>query len=289
MKLKRRDTFGSAIDRVAKDPLFGTSADFPRLLELDVAAIQPRDDQPRRHFDQTALEELAASMARVRLIHPILVREIEEGSGRYEIVSGERRWRAAQMLGWATIYAIISLGDADEIALIENLQRQDLNAFEEAVALQRLLHKHRYTQEELGAAVGKSQGQISSLLRLLTLHPTIQIEYSTSDKSIPRSILMELATIDDPDRQIALWQRAKDGVLTVRALRQEKAGTGTSTPAPRRERNDVRSVMTGLERVTGLMERLAGGGGGGAGGLDAADAARIRDLLQRLTDLAEGL
>ncbi|WP_119680563.1 ParB/RepB/Spo0J family partition protein [Indioceanicola profundi] len=283
MKLKRRETFGTAIDRVAKDPLFGTSADFPRLLELDVGQLQPRADQPRRHFDPSALEELAASMARVRLIHPILVREREDAPGVFEIVSGERRWRAAQMLGWSTIFAIVTTGDVDEIALIENLQRQDLNALEEANGLQRLLDKHGYTQEELGAAVGKSQGQVSALLRLRTLHPTIQTEYPTSDKQVARSLLIELATIDDPDRQLALWQRAKDGTLTVRALRQEKAGHAIPTPSVPREKGGAKVLISGLDRVVKELERVKSA----QGTLDTSSRSQLRDMAARISTLLD--
>lgn len=280
MKLKRRDTFGSAIDRVARDPLFGTSADFPRLLELDVAALVPRADQPRRHFDPAALEELAASMARVRLIHPILVRERDGGPGRYEIVSGERRWRAAGLLGWPTIYAIVTTGDADEIALIENLQRQDLNALEEAAGLRRLLEKHGYTQEELGAAIGRTQGQVSALLRLLTLQPRVQEEYPTAAPQVPRSLLIELATIADADRQLALWERAKEGSLTVRALRAEKARPAAK-PAAKPPKAPGRALVAGLDRVVKELERATAT----PGGLDPASRERLRHLSARIAAL----
>lgn len=254
MKLKRRETFGTAIERVARDPLFGTSGDFPRLLELDVEKLQPRADQPRRHFDEAALQELAASMARVRLIHPILVREGEGGA--YEIVSGERRWRAARLLGWPTIFAIVTTGDVDEIGLIENLQRQDLNALEEAAALQKLLDKHGYTQEELGGAVGKSQGQVSALLRLLTLHPTIRQEYPASDKQVSRSLLIELATIDDPARQLSLWRRAQEGLLTVRGIRAEKSAPA---PADRPQAEDPAGLaLRGIVRIAKSLDALKG-------------------------------
>lgn len=279
MKLKRRDTFGSAIERVARDPLFGTSGDFPRLLEIDLDKLEPRADQPRRHFDEDALRELAASMARVRLIHPILVRDAPGRDGVYEIVSGERRWRAARMLGWATLYAIITTGDVDEIGLIENLQRQDLTALEEAAALQRLLDKHGYTQEELGAAVGKSQGQVSALLRLLTLHPRIRDDYPTSDKTVSRSLLIELATVADPERQLALWQRARDGALTVRAIREEKAGRAPARPA--KPATGLSPVFRTLARTLKTLEPLKGKGGM----LTAAQREQLQALRQRIDEV----
>lgn len=251
MKLKRRPTYGAALDRVARDTLFGTSGDFPRLVELDLDALRPRPDQPRRTFDEAALRELADSMARVGLLHPLLVRDA--GGGSYDIVAGERRWRAARLLGRRTLYAIVTDGDPDEIALVENLQRQDLDPLEEADALARLMDRHAYTQAELGAAVGKSQGQVSATLRLLTLPARIREEYPTSDKRVPRSVLMELATIEDPARQLALWEQARAGALTVRAVREEKA----AAKAPRVPAADpVPAVLRAVDRISRSLEVL---------------------------------
>lgn len=235
-------------------PAAGPAA--PRLLLLPLEAVRPRPDQPRRHFSVDAMDDLSASMARVGLLHPLLVRETRQG-GLFEIVSGERRWRAARRLGWVEIPALLTHGDVDEISLIENLQRQDLNALEEAAALQRLMDKHRYTQEALGQAVGRSQGQISSTLRLLTLHPDIRRTYPERERQVSRSMLVELATIDEPERQVALWQRACDGTLTVRAIRAEKGGARRATPAGTEPADDRLTVaLRQVDRTVTLLEQL---------------------------------
>ncbi|WP_445376288.1 ParB/RepB/Spo0J family partition protein [Niveispirillum fermenti] len=228
----------------------------PRLLLLPLETVRPRPDQPRRHFNMDAMDELSASLARVGLLHPLLVRETRDG-GLFEIVSGERRWRAARRLGWVEIPALLTRGDVDEISLIENLQRQDLNALEEAAALQRLMDKHHYTQEALGQAVGRSQGQISSTLRLLTLHPDILRAYPEQERQVSRSMLVELATIDEPERQVALWQRACDGTLTVRAIRAEKAVARPANPAGDEAPADRLTVaLRQVDRTVTMLEQL---------------------------------
>ncbi len=136
-----------------------------------VGAIEPNPDQPRRHFDEDALDELAASIAARGLIQPILLRP-HPFSGGYQIIAGERRWRAAQRARIHELPAIIRpLSDAEtfELAIIENVQRQDLNAIEEAEAYQRLSSEYGHGQEALGKLVGKSRSHVANLLRLLDL------------------------------------------------------------------------------------------------------------------------
>lgn len=250
----------------------------PQLLDLPLDHIHPRADQPRRHFDAESLAELAASMARVRLIHPILVCA-DDRDGHFRIVSGERRWRAASMLGWPRLLALITNGDVDEIALIENLQRQDLNALEEASALQRLIDRHGYTQDALGRAIGRSQGQISATLRLLTLHPDIRAVYAGLEKQVSRSMLIELATIDDPDRQISLWERACEGALTVRAIRAEKAGNNVPQPAIAGLSTDkVTVALRHVDRTVTALEQLKVG----AARLTDGQRAHLRALSRRI-------
>lgn len=141
---------------------------------LDIAAISPHPDQPRRTFDEAALQELTDSIAQRGVIQPILVREMEPG--RYQLVAGERRWRAAQRARLHQIPAIVrSLSDAEtlEIALIENIQRQDLNPVEEAEACSRLIAQFGHSQEALGKLVGKSRSHVANLMRLLDLPASV--------------------------------------------------------------------------------------------------------------------
>lgn len=145
-----------------------------RIFRLPVSKIQPGRYQPRQHFDQDALEELSQSIKAQGIIQPIVVRRVNEG---YEIIAGERRWRASQMAGLAEVPAIIQdLPDQAIVAisLIENIQREDLNVLEEAVALDRLLNEFQLTHLEVAEAVGKSRAQVTNLLRLLKLNDDVK-------------------------------------------------------------------------------------------------------------------
>jgi ParB family transcriptional regulator, chromosome partitioning protein len=145
------------------------------LQEIPVAAIQPNRFQPRRHFDEAALGELADSIREVGLLQPVLVRGDAEGG--YELIAGERRWRAARRAGLQAIPALVRTTDdpsALEHALVENLHRDDLNALEEAAAYQQLIEDFKLTHEQVAARVGRSRTSITNMLRLLQLPPGIQ-------------------------------------------------------------------------------------------------------------------
>jgi ParB family transcriptional regulator, chromosome partitioning protein len=210
-----------------RDPIFGVSHDFPRVVELDLVEIRPNPDQPRKTLDEQALEELAASIDKHGLIQPITVKKVDDG---YLMVAGERRLRAHQMLSRETIFAIVTTGNADEISLIENIQREDLNPLEEAEAMARLMERHRYTQEELGKVIGKKQNTVSEILRLTALPDTIKHEYRTSDAAISKSVLIEITRLPTEPERLALWEQVKQGA-TVRAVRQKKQGS-TRHPSP---------------------------------------------------------
>jgi ParB family chromosome partitioning protein len=218
-----------AAAQVQNDVLFGTSANFPRVVEIDLTSVDRNPDQPRQHFDEDELRSLADSIERMGLKQPILVKQA--AGGRYVIAAGERRFRAHQLLGRATIFAIITDGDLDEIALIENLQRADLDAMEEARAFARLIERHSYTHEELGRIVSRSQGEVARTLATLKLPDEMLREYSSFRKTISKSILQELAFIDDAALRQDLWEEAKAGKLTIRGLRETK-----KNPAAIRER-----------------------------------------------------
>lgn len=139
---------------------------------LRISEIEPRSDQPRKTFDHEPLEALADSIAQFGVIQPIVVRENKSAEGTYEILAGERRWRAAKMAGLSEIPAVILEGDdlkAAQVSVIENVQREDLNPIEEALAYQTLLDGFHLTQEEVSKQVGKSRSAIANLLRLLDL------------------------------------------------------------------------------------------------------------------------
>lgn len=156
------------------DALFSSENEgYLEITELAIEMIMARDDQPRKAFDQESLQELADSLTEHGVLQPVLVREKGD---RYEIIAGERRWRAAQIAGLRTIPVIIRQLDdsqAGEISLIENLQREDLTAVEEAQAYRLMMDRYQYTQEMLSQKIGKSRSHIANTLRILNLSPSI--------------------------------------------------------------------------------------------------------------------
>jgi len=218
-----------------RDFFFGTSPDLPKIVEVNLSEIHPNPDQPRKTFDEAKLRELAASIERQGLLQPIIVQKRAAGDGGYLLVAGERRFRAHQLLEKATIPAILTEGNPDEIALIENIQREDLNPLEEAEALERMMDRYHYTQEELGKVIGKAQNTVSEVLQLNTLPPSIKDEYRTSDtRTMSKSALVELTRIKDTKHQKAVWEAMKAGRWTVRDARTAKRHT--LPPAPVQDR-----------------------------------------------------
>lgn len=215
-------------EKLGRDVFFGTSEALPRIVELNLEQITPNPEQPRKDFNPERLRELADSIASHGLIQPITVKENGAGPGMYLLVAGERRYRAHKLIGKSTIAAIITHGSADELALIENIQREDLNPIEAAEALQNMMERHRYTQTELGKVIGKAVSTVNEYLRLNALAPEIKTEFRTSE-NISRNTLLEIAKLPTREEQLALWDIAKQGGLTVKKARLQKAdANGTS-------------------------------------------------------------
>ena len=191
-----------------------------RLRDIRVAMIEPRSDQPRKHFDEEALAQLATSIAAHGLLQPILVRELP--SGRYQIIAGERRWRASKMAGLSEIPAIVidyDEAEAAQIALIENIQREDLNPLEEAMAYRALIDRFGMTQEMLSERIGKSRPAIANALRLLDLPE--EILPLLRDGSITAGHARTLLGCKDKTIMIALAQAVASGGMSVRDLERE--------------------------------------------------------------------
>lgn len=207
--------------KLTRAMFFETSPDLPRIIEVDIDRLTPNPDQPRKTFDEVALRELAASIEKHGLIQPVTVKETSDGA--YLLVAGERRYRAHKLLGRATIAAILTQGNPDEIALIENVQREDLHPLDTAEALLTMMDRYHYSQTELGQAIGKSRVTVNELLRLNALPNAIKEGCRTSD-TLKKSILIELARLDDTQEQLRLWEEIKAGrLVTVRATRVRKA------------------------------------------------------------------
>lgn len=251
MPLKPKKT--SIRDKLRADVFFGTSADLPRVIEVDINRLQSNPDQPRQHFDDEALRQLAQSIEEKGLLSPILVRKAEGADG-YTIIAGERRFRAHQLLGRTTIAAIIMTGASDEIALIENMQREDLSPIEQAEAIARLIDRHGYGQNDVAKALGKSRVSINELVSLTKLPEPIKEGCRTSDIPLSKSALIEIARLPDEKQQIALWEQMKRPGATVRAAREaRKATEPRHEPTPQERLLSVgRSFLRSLQRITAI-------------------------------------
>jgi ParB family chromosome partitioning protein len=200
--------------------------------EIPITAIVPNPRQPRRTFDEDALDELAESIRQVGLLQPVVVRAA--GPGRYELVMGERRWRASQRAGLTEIGAIVKQTQDDDLlrdALIENLHRQQLDPLEEAAAYQQLLDDFGATHEELARKVGRSRPHISNTLRLLNLPPAIQKRVAAGVLSAGHA--RALLSLSDPREQDRLASRIVAEGLSVRAV-EEIVAVGSDEVSPRR-------------------------------------------------------
>ena len=256
---------GALLGDTRRDEPTGAEADGVRsegLAVLRIAEIEPHPEQPRRHFDEQALDELAASIAQRGVIQPIVVRSLP--NGRYQLVAGERRWRAAQRAQLHEIPALIrTLTDRDVkvLALIENLQREDLNPIEEARAFQRLADEEGLTQSDIAKMVDKSRSHVANLQRLLGLpEPVIRlVEAGSLSMGHARALIgSEVAT------QIAELAVAKGlSVREVEAMIRKSARGDISKPRRARVgRNsaddaDIAAVESHLEELLGLPVKIS--------------------------------
>ncbi|GAA4935786.1 ParB family chromosome partitioning protein [Nonomuraea thailandensis] len=222
--------------------------------EVALSAIVPNPRQPRDVFDEERLEELAASVREVGLLQPIVVRSV--GGGKYELIMGERRWRACQQVGLDPVPAIVrNTQDTDLLrdALIENLQREQLNALEEAAAYQQLLDDFQATHDQLAKKVGRSRSHITNTLRLLNLPPDVQLKVAAG--SITAGHARALLGLESAEEQIKLAKRIVAELLSVRAVEEIVAmGSAKAAKKPVRERQVAKPTAPGL---THLADRLS--------------------------------
>ncbi|MCM1490181.1 MAG: ParB/RepB/Spo0J family partition protein [Muribaculum sp.] len=208
--------------------------------EIDIYSISPNPDQPRRSFSEEGLDELASSIRELGIIQPLSLRSAPDG--RYQIIAGERRWRAAKMAGLSTVPAYVrtaSDSEVTEMALIENIQREDLNAIEVALAFRKLLDTYEMTQERLSERVGKSRTVITNHLRLLKLPAEIQL--ALRDHKLDMGHARALLAVEDPKQQLKIFKQIlKDG-LSVRMVEKLARDAAEGNGAEQKE-----SVKTGL-------------------------------------------
>jgi ParB family chromosome partitioning protein len=216
-----------------------SSANEPRTVALPegmvgnilISEIETNPFQPRTRFDQEKLDELAASIAQLGIIQPLTVRKVRPN--RYQLISGERRFRASQLAGLTEVPAYIRVANDQamlEMALVENIQRDDLDAIEVAISYQRLIDECKLTQEALGERVGKNRSTITNYLRLLKLPP--QIQKAIMDGSITMGHARAIINIEDEQEQLRLFRDIVKGGLSVRATEEaSKAVKRTGKPA----------------------------------------------------------
>lgn len=215
------------------------------LAVVAVAAVRPNPQQPRQHFDAAALGELAASIKARGLLQPIVVKR--EGNG-YLLMAGERRWRAAQLAGLETIPALVRDDDPLEVAMIENLQREDLTPLEEAEGLGQLIDQFGYTHDAVADLLGKSRPYVSNTLAMRRLPDDIKAQYH-ADPHVSREILIDIARAESPERQAMLWRLAQLRKLSVRTFRAEAEGASPSTDSIRELTRLVRRLGRKLRTI----------------------------------------
>lgn len=252
--------------------------------ELPINEIIPNRDQPRKTFDEAALEELAESIKQHGVLQPLLVRPIP--SGGYQLVAGERRWRACRMAGLNKVPVVIKeLTDTEtmEIAIIENLQREDLNPIEEAEGLQALIDKCGYTQEEVAASVGKSRPAIANSLRLLRLPQ--EVRDMTKNGEISAGHARALLAFDNDVMMLEAAKNIVSKKMTVRDV--ERLAKIKETNAPRRRRTRRRDsfydeVELSLSETLGRKVKVYTGRGSGTLEIEFYSQEDLKTLANKL-------
>lgn len=249
----------------AAEPAAGSAAP-RRYFECPIERVVPQRGQPRRHFDRDRLEELAATIAQYGILEPLLVRRLGSDD-RFEIIMGERRWRAAQLAGRKDVPVIVkevTTAESFELALIENLQREDLNALETASAYARLIEENGYTQEALSERVGKSRVAITNSLRLLKLPDSVRALVETGELSEGHG--RALLGAPDEATMLALARKAVVGKLSVRkleALVRARAKDPAGVKAVPEKSSNVRDLEQRLTRRLGARTTVSHQGPGG--------------------------
>ena len=248
---------------------------------LPVAFIAPNPFQPRKHFDKKDLDELAASIRLRGVLQPILVRPVAGQAERFEIVAGERRWRAAQLAQLHDVPVVVrDLDDSEslELAIMENVQRADLNAMEEATAYHELMDRFGYTQERLASDIGKSRSHVANTLRLLRLPSGVQTLVREGKLSAGHA----RALIGNPNAE-ALAREIIERELNVRQTEQRSQAKPGKKPASKHKDADTRSLETSLSNTLGLkVEILHKGSTGGELKISYKTLEQLDDVIRRL-------
>nr|WP_047167274.1 ParB/RepB/Spo0J family partition protein [Sphingomonas sp. Y57] len=279
----------SLLGEVAAEQPIAPGAERPSGIRMiQVADIKPNPSQPRRHFDDTALDELAASIGARGLIQPIVVRT-HPSAGGYQIIAGERRWRAAQRARIHELPAIVrELSDAQtfELAIVENVQRQDLNAIEEAEAYQRLIGDFGHTQEMLGKLVGKSRSHVANLMRLLDLPKPVRDMVADGRLSMGHARALVTAPNAEELAEHVVTQQlsVRDAEKLVQAGRPGNAAPKPVAPRPAQPADaDIAALERHLGDILGLKVTIEHGEKGGRIGIAYSTLDQLDLVCQRLS------
>jgi ParB family chromosome partitioning protein len=232
----KRSPLGRGLEALLSDVSTSGSSS---ISEIALDKIQPNPDQPRSVFEEEALEELAASIRSIGIIQPITLKET--GADEYMIISGERRYRASLKAGLTHIPAYIKTAADEnvvEMALIENIQREDLNAIEISLAYQKLIESYDLTQEQLSERIGKKRTTIANYLRLLKLPAEIQM--GLKDKKIDMGHARALIPVEDPEVQLALFEQILAEGLSVRMVEDLVRGVAAGEELPQKQEEDAK-------------------------------------------------
>ncbi|MBP5374837.1 MAG: ParB/RepB/Spo0J family partition protein [Bacteroidaceae bacterium] len=264
-----RKKFGPALGR-GLDALISTedvrTEGSSTINEVDINLIDRNPNQPRHEFDEEALQELADSITEIGIIQPITLRELD--NGRYQIIAGERRWRASQRAGLKSIPAYIRTASDEnvrEMALIENIQRQDLNSIEIALAYQHLIDAYNLTQEKLSERVGKKRATVANYLRLLKLPAPVQV--AIQNHNIDTGHARALLALDNPKSQLKLFKEIQDKGYSVRQVEDmiKNINEGTSAKPVRvhsvelskQMADDVEQLRESLSHQVGVTVKVS--------------------------------
>ena len=252
----------SDLMRLTRDP--NAEPQRSGVAKIDIELIRPDDNQPRRKFDETTLDELAQSIRNQGLLQPLLVRR--DGKG-YRLIAGERRWRASQRAGLSEVPVLVreaSDAEAFELALVENLQREDLSPLEEAEGYRRLLEERKWTQEQVAERVGKERSTVANALRLLALPAEVKqlLEAGELDMGHARALLGLAKSLE----MVSLARVVVAEKLSVREtearVKAGRAGAGKPQKAAGKQSPEARRLVEDLQRRLGTKVRLSEKGGG---------------------------
>ena len=282
----KKSALGRGLDALISTDLVKTQGS-SSINEIPVDQIHANPDQPRRDFDPDSLQELSDSIRQIGIIQPITLRKIKEGD--YQIIAGERRFRATVMAGLKTIPAYIRTADDENVmamALIENIQREDLNSMEVALACQNLLEVYDMTQEQLSSRIGKKRATIANYIHLLKLPAEIQV--ALKNKQIDMGHARALLAIDDPMKQLQLFHELTKYGYSVRMVEDKARQMNDAKPTTRKKAaDDSLAPLAGqLSKFLGAPVKLktsaSGKGSISISFKNEDDLARIMQMFDKL-------